>query len=245
MQHFFVTTDQLRDGLITVTGSDVNHMRRVLRMKPGEELKVSDGDNHRYLCRIREYTEDAAILQILSEEEPDTELASEITLFQGLPKGEKMDWIVQKSVELGVSRIVPTAMKRCVVRLDEKKAAKKVSRWEEIARGAAKQSGRGKIPQVSAVQNFSGALHLAEGLDVILIPYELAEGMEDTRRVIGEIRPGQSVGIFIGPEGGFEKEEVQRAAEAGAREITLGKRILRTETAGLAALSILMYHLES
>lgn len=244
MQHFFVAADQREGGRIRVTGSDVGHMRRVLRMKPGEELTVSDGENHRYLCRILEYREDGALLEILSEEPEEAELPSRIWLFQGLPKGEKMDWIVQKSVELGAYRIVPVVTRRCVVRLDEKKAAKKVSRWEEIARSAAKQSGRGILPEVLRVMRFEEALALARELDVLLIPYELAEGMEDTRRVIEGIRPGQSVGIFIGPEGGFEGEEVCRAREAGAAEITLGKRILRTETAGLAALSVLMYHLE-
>ena len=135
-------------------------------------------------------------------------------------------------------------MKRCVVRLDEKKAEKRTARWNEIARGAAKQSGRGRVPAVSRVVGFQEALSMAEELDIVLIPYELAAGMEHTRQVMEEIKPGQSVGIFIGPEGGFEKEEVCRAAEAGAKEITLGRRILRTETAGLAVLSILMYHLE-
>lgn len=244
MQHFFVTANQVKKPYIYIEGSDVNHMRNVLRMKQGEELSVSDGDNHKFLCRVDGYEGDRALLEIIQEEETDTELASEIYLFQGLPKGDKMELIIQKAVELGVYRVVPTAMKRCVVRLDEKKAEKKVNRWNEIARGAAKQSGRGRIPRVSRVLGFSEALELAKELDVVLIPYELAAGMEQTRQVIESVRPGQSVGIFIGPEGGFEKEEVCRALEAGAKEITLGRRILRTETAGLAVLSVLMYHLE-
>ena len=140
--------------------------------------------------------------------------------------------------------MIPVAMKRCVVKLDQKKAAKKVSRWGEIAKSAAKQSGRGIIPSVREVVSWQEAVKLAETLDVVLIPYELAEGMEYTRQVIESVKPGQSVGIFIGPEGGFEKDEVCQAREAGAKEITLGRRILRTETAGLTVLSILMYHLE-
>lgn len=244
MQHFFVTANQVKKPYIYIEGSDVNHMRNVLRMKQGEELSVSDGDNHKFLCRVDGYEGDRALLEIIQEEETETELASEIYLFQGLPKGDKMELIIQKAVELGVYRVVPTAMKRCVVRLDAKKAEKKVNRWNEIARGAAKQSGRGRIPRVSRVLGFSEALELAKELDVVLIPYELAAGMERTRQVIESVRPGQSVGIFIGPEGGFEKEEVCRALEAGAKEITLGRRILRTETAGLAVLSVLMYHLE-
>lgn len=244
MQHFFVTTDQVEEAHIYIEGSDVNHMRNVLRMKQGEQMSVSDGDNHKFLCRVESYEKDRAVLEILEEEVSDTEPASKIYLFQGLPKGDKMELIIQKAVELGVYQVVPTAMKRCVVRLDEKKAAKKEARWNEIARGAAKQSGRGRVPNVSRVMGFEEALSMAEELDVVLIPYELAAGMEHTRQVIEAVKPGQSVGIFIGPEGGFEKEEVCRAVEAGAMEITLGKRILRTETAGLAVLSILMYHLE-
>ncbi len=244
MQHFFVTANQVEKPYIHIQGSDVNHMRNVLRMKRGEQASVSDGDNRRYLCRIEDYGEDEALLEILTEEAVDTELASEIYLFQGLPKGDKMELIIQKAVELGAYQVIPTVMKRCVVRLDEKKAEKRVNRWNAIARGAAKQSGRGRIPKVSRVVGFREALSLAGKLDAVFIPYELAAGMEHTRKVIEAVKPGQSIGIFIGPEGGFDKEEVYMALEAGAEEITLGKRILRTETAGLAVLSILMYHLE-
>lgn len=244
MQHFFVTTDRVEKPYIYIEGSDVNHMKNVLRMRQGERLSVSDGDNCRYLCRIEGYEEGKAVLEILEEEKQDMELASKIYLFQGLPKGDKMELIIQKAVELGAYQVIPVAMKRCVVRLDAKKAEKKVGRWNEIAKGAAKQSGRGRIPEVGRVMGFYEALAMAEELDVLLIPYELAEGMEHTRQVIGAVRPVQSVGILIGPEGGFDKEEVNAAAAAGAKEITLGRRILRTETAGLAVLSILMYHLE-
>lgn len=244
MQHFFVTTDQVREDAIYIEGSDVNHMKNVLRMKPGERLYVSDGDNHKYLCTVEQYEAGTAILRIEEKEEGNAELPSRIYLFQGLPKSDKMELIIQKAVELGVYRVIPVTTRRCVVKLDEKKAAKKVMRWNEIARSAAKQSGRGIVPEVSSVVSYQEALNSAAELDVVLIPYELAEGMEDTRKVIGQIKEGQSVGIFIGPEGGFEKEEVEFAEEAGAKEITLGKRILRTETAGLTVLSILMYHLE-
>ncbi|MDO4313345.1 MAG: 16S rRNA (uracil(1498)-N(3))-methyltransferase [Eubacteriales bacterium] len=244
MQHFFVTTDQVKGDRIYIEGSDVNHMKNVLRMKAGEQLYISDGDNHKYLCQVRRYEETEAELEILKEEAVDTELASKIYLFQGLPKGDKMELIVQKAVELGVFEVIPVAMKRCVVKLDEKKAAKKVSRWGEIARSAAKQSGRGIVPKVGSVMSYQEALAAAKELDVALIPYELAEGMADTRKVIESVQTGQSIGIFIGPEGGFEREEVCQALDAGAKEITLGRRILRTETAGLTVLSILMYHLE-
>ena len=244
MQRFFVTPDQVGEDKIRIQGSDVNHMKNVLRMRPGEEVMVSDGNNRQYRCRVEDYPEGEAVLAILEAGLVDTELPSRIYLFQGLPKQEKMELIVQKAVELGVCQVIPVQTRRCVVKLDAKKAAKKVQRWQQIAESAAKQAGRGYIPVVSEVMTFQEALAFSETLDIRLIPYELADGMEGTRKILDEIRPGQSVGIFIGPEGGFEKEEVGRAVEAGALPITLGKRILRTETAGIAVLSILMYRLE-
>ena len=245
MQQFFAEPSWIRENKIFMQGSDVNHIRNVLRMKPGEDVRVNDGRGKTYLCCISSYEEQTAVLDILKELDSDTELPSRIILFQGLPKGDKMEWIVQKAVELGAYSIVPFAAKRSVVKLDEKKAAKKQARWQLIAKGAAEQSGRGIIPEVSTVRTFAEALGMAGELDVVLIPYELEEGMKETVRILEEIAPGQSVGIFIGPEGGFEEEEVERAKAAGAHAVTLGKRILRTETAGLTALSILMYHLES
>ena len=245
MQQFFAEPSWIRENKIFMQGSDVNHIRNVLRMKPGEDVRVNDGRGKTYLCCISSYEEQTAVLDILKELDSDTELPSRIILFQGLPKGDKMEWIVQKAVELGAYSIVPFAAKRSVVKLDEKKAAKKRARWQLIAKGAAEQSGRGIIPEVSTVRTFAEALGMAGDLDVVLIPYELEEGMKETARVLENIECGQSMGIFIGPEGGFEEEEVERAKEAGAYAITLGKRILRTETAGLTTLSVLMYHLES
>ena len=252
MQHFFVSPEQVREEKIYVEGSDVNHMKNVLRMKTGEELTIGDGDGWLYLCVVESYEEDMAVLKILEKKKDESELPSKIYLFQGLPKQDKMELIVQKAVELGVYQVIPVATKRAVVKLDAKKAKKKVERWQQIAVSAAKQAGRGIIPAVGEVCTYAQALKYAEELDVVLIPYELAEGMEKTRelmssiqkQIIAEIRPGQSVGIFIGPEGGFEKEEVEQAVKAGAEPLTLGKRILRTETAGLTMLSVLMFHLE-
>lgn len=245
MQHFFVPPSQVEETEIIITGSDVNHMKNVLRMKQGEEVSVSDGNNCRYLCRVKEYTKTGeAVLAITERQENDTELSSRIYLFQGLPKQDKMEFIVQKAVELGVYQIIPVAAKRCVVKLDEKKARKKTERWQEISKSAAKQSGRGLVPEVKGVMSWKEALRMAAGLDVLLIPYELAEGMASTKDVLASIRPGKSVGIFIGPEGGFEKAEVLEAMGAGAKVLTLGRRILRTETAGIAILSVLMFQLE-
>ena len=155
-----------------------------------------------------------------------------------------METIIQKAVELGAYEIVPVATKRAVVKLDAKKAASKQKRWQSIAESAAKQCKRNVIPNVHEVLKFADAIAMAKELDVVLIPYELAEDMEETKRQIERVTPGKSVGIFIGPEGGFEEAEVLLAKEAGICPITLGKRILRTETAGMTVLSILMFHLE-
>lgn len=245
MHHFFVTPEQVNGDNIYIEGSDVNHIKNVLRMKVGEELQISDGNNKKYLCKIQSMTSDNVFVKIIEEQSADTELPSKIYLFQGLPKSDKMELIVQKAVELGAYEIIPVATKRAVVKLDEKKAAKKVERWNSIAEGGAKQSGRNVIPKVKNVMSFKEAVAYAKEIDVVLIPYELAEGMQETKKIVDNIKPGESVGIFIGPEGGFEIEEVEHAVKEGAKPITLGKRILRTETAGLTTLSILMYHLES
>lgn len=244
MHQFFVTPMQVREDRIYIEGQDVNHIKNVLRMKVGEQLKISDGNNRRYLCEIEEMTAQEVCVRVVEEQQADTELPSKIYLFQGLPKGDKMELIVQKAVELGVYEVIPVATKRAVVKLDEKKAAKKVERWNTIAESGAKQSGRNVIPKVAKVMSYKEALAYAKELDVILIPYELAEGMSETKQVISDIKKGESVGIFIGPEGGFETAEVEQAIESGAKAITLGRRILRTETAGLTTLAILMYHLE-
>ena len=244
MYYFFVTPEQVKEKTIVVEGADVNHMKNVLRMKMGEQVGISDGNNRKYVCQVAAFEEEQALLTILEEQEADTELASKLYLFQGLPKNDKMELIVQKAVELGAYEVIPVATKRAVVKLDAKKAAKKTERWNSISESAAKQSGRSFIPKVTDVMTYKEALACAEALDVILIPYELAEGMQETKELIAGIAPGQSVGIFIGPEGGFAQEEVEAAVEAGARTVTLGRRILRTETAGLAILSVLMFALE-
>ena len=244
MHHFFVTPQQISGDKIRIEGGDVNHMKNVLRMKLHEKAEISDGESRTYLCEVEAYEEDAAVLHILEEMEADTEPASKLYLFQGLPKSDKMELIVQKAVELGVYQVIPVAMKRSVVRLDDKKAAKKADRWNSIAESAAKQAGRSRIPEVTMPLSYNEALKMAEELDVTLLPYELAGGMEVTREVIRQIKSGQSVGIFIGPEGGFEPEEVDAAVSMGAKVITLGRRILRTETAGFATLAVLMFELE-
>lgn len=244
MHQFFVPSENIQGNRVIISGEDVNHIKNVLRMKIGEELAVSNGeDGKEYRCGILELGEEV-VCELRFVKEDGVELPARITLFQGLPKADKMEFIVQKAVELGVYEIVPVSMKRCVVKLDEKKQKAKIMRWQSISEAAAKQSKRSIIPCVKTVMTMKQALEYAKEMDVVLVPYELAEDMPKTREIVESIKPGQRVGFFIGPEGGFDETEIQMALQEGAMPITLGKRILRTETAGLTVLSILMYQLE-
>lgn len=246
MYRFFCEKSQIADGKVSITGEDVRHIRNVLRMRPGEIILVSCGDEWEYTCRITSLSEEEVCAEITDAQKPGKELPSRITLFQCLPKGDKMETVIQKAVELGAAEIVPVASKRCVVKLDAKKAAARVSRWNAIAESAAKQAKRMIIPEVHEILSFREALQYAQIPDsVLLIPYENAEGMQKTRTLLSAIAPGRPVAVLIGPEGGFDEEEVEEAERAGFQTITLGKRILRTETAGMTVLSILMYLLES
>ena len=244
MHRFFVEPSQIGEKEIVITGPDVNHIRNVLRMRAGEELLAADGQGSEYRCILRELQDSAIRAEICRKLSGSAELPSRITLFQGLPKSDKMDLIIQKCVELGVFRIVPVTTKRTVVKLDAKKEESRRKRWTAVSESAAKQSGRGIIPEISGVQSFREAVEEAGELDICLIPYEKAEDMARTREILSGIPAGASIGVFIGPEGGFEEEEVREAMEAGARPITLGRRILRTETAGMAVLAMLGYLLE-
>lgn len=246
MYHFFVAPEQIGEKEIWIEGSDVNHIRNVLRMAPGEKITISSGENGKeYFCEVREFLEDQIIAEILEQKEASSELPSKLALFQGLPKSDKMELIIQKAVELGAYEIVPMATHRAVVKLDQKKEESKRKRWNAISQSAAKQSKRTVIPKVTRVFSFREAVdYAAETYDVCLVPYECAEGMEQTRAILNSVQPGMSVAILIGPEGGFEESEIAYAREKGIRPITLGHRILRTETAGLAVLSSLMLQLD-
>lgn len=246
MYRFFVEPEQLTGDCVTIEGKDYNHIHNVLRMRIGEEVLLSDGKGKEYLCQIEDYciAEQKVILSIADMFGSARELPSKITLFQGYPKGDKLEQIVQKAVELGVFEIVPVMMKRSVVRLDPKKADKKIERFNSIALSAAKQSKRGVIPEVKPVMNMQEAVAYAKNMDYIILPYEQAEGMEYSRKIIENAKGKESIGVFIGPEGGFDISEVQMIESAGGKTITLGHRILRTETAGVAVLSLLMYLIE-
>ena len=244
MYHFFVEPDQIEEERITILGEDVNHIGNVLRMKPGEKVLISAEGEMDRLCGIEEIRRDEVICRILEVRKENNELPARIHLYQGLPKSDKMELIIQKAVELGAYRIVPVSTKNTVVKLDAKKAESKVKRWNAIALAAAKQSKRSVIPEVAPVISFGQALEEVKGFGLKLIPYENADGMAKTRELLEKAAPGQDIAVFIGPEGGFDPGEIEKAKDAGTEPVTLGKRILRTETAGLCILSALMMQLD-
>lgn len=246
MYHFFVDKNAFDGEDIHITGDDVNHIKNVLRMNIGEQVIISrtdSGEDKDFYCSVSEITDSDVTVHIDWVEE-GRELKNKIYLFQGLPKSDKMELIIQKAVELGAYEIIPVAMNRCVVKLDNKKEAGKIKRWQAISESAAKQSKRSIIPEVRPVMTVKEALEYAGNIDVKLLPYENAKGIAETRRVISEISADSSVAVFVGPEGGFDPKEVEFAQSSGFYPVTLGKRILRTETAGLMMLSVLMYTLE-
>lgn len=245
MNLFYVEASQVENNKITVVGDDVNHIKNVLRMREGEQCVLCDKEGTDYLCKVGEMNGKEILMDIIESHPSKTELPSKVYLFQGLPKKDKMDLIIQKTVELGVYEIIPVAMKRSIVKIeDKKKEAKKLERWQSISLSAAKQSKRGIVPQVTSVMSFKEALEYAKGLEYNLFPYENAKGMEATKKEVQAACRCKSIGIFIGPEGGIDDDEVTMLEQAGMKSITLGKRILRTETAGLTTLSILMFELE-
>lgn len=245
MHWFYVEKSQIDNEKIRITGEDVNHIKNVLRMDIGEHVVICDREGKDYYCTLESLSSDEVIAHIEEINDTQSELPAKIYLFQGIPKKDKMELIVQKAVELGAFEIIPVSMKRCVAKIEEgKKEAKKLERWQAIATSAAKQSGRGIIPQLHSVMTFGEAAQYAKSLDYCLVPYEQAKDMGATIEEIKNACKGKSIGVFIGPEGGFDDKEIEQIETAGFHAITLGKRILRTETAGLTILSVLMFELE-
>ena len=224
-------------SLVTLSEEDARHASRVLRMQPGDAAELLL-DGRRFSAEIAEMTAEGVTARLISEL-PSTEAKLRITLYQGLPKAEKMELIVQKAVELGAARVVPVAMSRCVVQLSAKDGAKKQERWQKIAASAAAQSGRGRIPQVLVLPSFEDAVQRAAGCELALFPYENEHALS-LRRAIGSAQ-AKTVSIMTGPEGGFSDEEVLFAQHAGLQVCTLGPRILRCETAPLCALSAVLF----
>lgn len=243
MYNFFVTSENKKDNHYFITGDDYNHIKNVLRMTVGERFLVSCEDTSD-LCEIENIENDTIIVNIVEKNYQSTNLPIKIHLFQGLPKSDKLELIIQKAVELGVATITPVSMKRSIVKIDDKKKKSKQERWQAIATAAAKQSKRTSIPEVCEVLTYKEFVSKAQELDLLLVPYECAEGMAATKSALSEIKSGMNVGIIIGPEGGFEEKEIQEALSVGGKVISLGARILRTETAAITALAMCMLYSE-
>ncbi|HHT96526.1 MAG TPA: 16S rRNA (uracil(1498)-N(3))-methyltransferase [Clostridiales bacterium] len=245
MHRFYVDKSQINNNSIIIIGPDVNHIKNVLRIKTNEKITVSDGQSKEYYCIIEKMDKTEIVLKIESFDENNTELKSQIILFQAIPKKDKMELIIQKAVELGVSQIVPVVTNRVIVKIDdEKREIKKMERWQNISENAAKQSRRGIIPIVKPIHSFNQAIEHLKDLDISLMPYENARGIDKTKEIISTIKDNSTIGIFIGSEGGFTENEIEVAKQNNIIPISLGRRILRTETAGLAILSMLMLELD-
>ena len=251
MPKFFVKEEQIQENQIIILGQDVNHIKKVLRAKIGDELQICNSQNgENFLCEIDNLEEEKIICQIKEKIQEQVESNIEVTIFQGLPKADKMEYIIQKSVELGVYDITPVEMKRCVVKLNEKDKSKKIERWQKISEVAAKQCGRDIIPQINNIINIKNICNLIQKYDMVLVAYEneekntLKEQLENIKKQ-NNSKSKVKIGIIIGPEGGLEEKDVETLKENGAKVITLGRRILRTETVALNVLSIIMYELEN
>ncbi|MBE7087841.1 MAG: 16S rRNA (uracil(1498)-N(3))-methyltransferase [Clostridiales bacterium] len=243
MYNFFVDKNNILGDTVYVDGGDFNHLKNVLRMKVGDEFLVSEnGKNH--LCRLSGYEPDRAVAKIIQSDYMDTALSIKISLFQGLPKSDKLEFIIQKAVELGAENIIPVQTTRSVVKIEDKKVESKRQRWQAIAESAAKQCKRSLIPTVYPAIRFKDALKMISDLDLLIVPYESKEGMKDTLDALKQLKREMKVGVFIGAEGGFEDEEIELLKSAGGKIISLGKRILRTETAAITTLSMLMLYSE-
>ena len=242
MYNFFVDESEKQGNYFTITESDFNHISNVLRMKTGDQILVSC-KGQASLCKIEIFS-DYIKAEIVEENYHDTNLPIKIHLFQGLPKSDKMELIIQKAVELGVEEITPVEMNRCVVKIEEKKKKNKKERWQSIAESAAKQSKRVIIPKVNDIISYKQFLEKSEELSVLLVPYENKDGMKATKDALSLIKSGDTVGILIGPEGGFEEKEIDLVTEKNGKTISLGSRILRTETAAIASVTMCMLYAE-
>lgn len=245
MYHFFVNKEQIfnEDSYINIIDEDVNHIKNVLRLKENSEIEIS-AESINYKCLIELLTNDEIRCKIVSKKRAESELPVKITLFQGLPKSEKFELIIQKCVELGVTEISPVNMERSIVKYDGKKALKKIIRWNSISKSAAKQSKRAIIPKINEIIKNKELCKTLENYDLVIVPYENEEGMQKTREIFKQIKDKKNIAIVIGPEGGFSDFEIDSLKKIGAETVTLGNRILRTETAGLACLSMISYEIE-
>lgn len=252
MPKFFVENNQIKNDTIYIKDKDVNHIKKVLRKNIEDEITIcNENTKQDYLCKITNIEENEITCKILKKLETNVESNIEVSIFQGLPKADKMELIIQKSVELGVHDITPIEMKRCVVKLKEKDKTKKIERWQKISEVAAKQCGRNYIPKINNIENLKEISEKIKDYDAVLVAYEeekentLKNELKLLKKDNQENNKKIKIAIVIGPEGGIDKEEINALEKNGAKIITLGKRILRTETVALNVLSIIMYELEN
>ncbi len=242
MPRFFVRPEDVIQNKIKIFGDEYNHIKNVLRLKCGEKITVSDGTGTDYTAVIDSFESNSVVASILSSQSSTTEPPIDVVLYQGVPKSDKMDLIIQKSVELGIKKIVPVLTERTIVKFEnEKDINTKVSRWQRIALEASKQCNRGVVPVIERPMAYSNAIESSKDSDLRIIPFENEK--DNTLKSILKCDSKKSISFFIGPEGGFSEDEVIRAKLSGVVPVTLGPRILRTETAGFVVLSILMYEL--
>ena len=248
MRKFFVNSNQINDNQIIIVGEDVNHIKNVLRLAIGEKIKICDKDlSKNYVSTIDEVTNQEVRCAIVEEVEGEAEGNVELHIYQGLPKADKMELILQKGTELGVTRFIPVALKRCIVKLDGKDALKKIDRWQKITEVASKQSGRDIVPEVANIATINDICCSIKDFDLVMLAYELEENnyIKSELLKIKGTKENYKIAIVTGPEGGIDEGEAIKLEEAGAKVVSLGKRILRTETVALQVSSIVMYELEN
>lgn len=247
MPRFFIKTEQIKDHEIIIIGEDVNHIKNVLRKKVGDKLEICNQETGNiFECEISEIKEEQIVNHIINEDKSQ-ENKILVDIFQGLPKADKMELIIQKSIELGANSITPVEMQRCVVKLDSKSENKKIERWQKIAESAAKQSGRSTIPQIHRMVKLEDIIKLKNEYDAIIICYENEKEnyiKKELLKIKKQNKPQNRIAIVIGPEGGLDEKEVEYLKQQKATIVTLGDRILRTETVALNLLSIIMYEFE-
>ena len=248
MPRFFVKSEQMKDKEIAIIGEDIKHIKNVLRKQIGDNIEICNQETGKtYKCEILEMGEDK-ILNNIIEEISSEENKIKVDIYQGLPKADKMELIIQKSIELGANAIIPVEMKRCVVKIDAKSENKKIERWQKIAESAAKQSGRGTIPEIRKIIKVEKIAESRNLYDSIIVCYENEKEnyiKNELLKLKTQHKPEIHIAVVIGPEGGLEEKDVELLKQNGAQIVTLGNRILRTETVALNLLSIIMYELEN
>ena len=241
MPKFFTARENIKDTTLIIDSEDANHLKKVLRINVGDKITVCDGAGIDYTVRVSEIGKNEIECDIIDRKKSDTEPNINITLYQGLPKAAKMDYIIQKNTELGISKIVPAKLARCVVKLENKAAEeKKCERWQKIAVASAKQSGRGIVPEISNPMTVDEIIEDVKDYDLVFVPYE-CEDQSRLKTIVESAPDAKDIAFIIGPEGGFDISEIEKLKAAGIKTVTLGKRILRTETAAEAVVSMLMY----